>query len=614
MDCEKLLEIARYLGLSNVEAEILDIQVRQKQENPFLVLPLVGEFSSGKTSLINALTDSRSLETATKPTTATIYEVHFGCEACRADVLTEKDELVKYDDIADLKNDTLADAKVVTVFDTSTKVPATTILVDTPGLSSPDPKHKQTLVGFLPKADAILLVVDINQQVTRSLTDFIGMMKLSRKPIFLVLTKADTKAPSEIEDAKRYLGENCEIPLQRIAVVSAMKDELDELRGLFDEMQASKKEIISQVDGQRLKNIAARLSEHIDGLIKASSSDKEIDEAIRGLQQELSRINRKIDQMIDSVSDSILEKERHISRKFEDTVQGKLNALVASGKSSNFDAEAISMINSTASLLLSEYKDSIQDVLREAVRLQVGSNASFGSSIFADIDMDSLQISGLSYNLDLNNMGHEYDRWIKTGLIAAAAIGVAAVAAPAAAGAIGTVGAEGAAVSQAGLLASGADLIDIADTVSDVSSIISNSNTAGRIERASGFISSAKSEYDAISADNQRYGQEVGADKGIIDSIVGFATDKLLSKPQRVRAVRVYVESTLAPEFKSALQAISKRITSNVREAIVDEASSLINQKEASLNQLKRDRAEKEEIFNGKISQLKEFKSLLSTF
>ena len=190
---EKLLEISNYLGLRNITAELEAINFRSRQENANLILPLVGEFSSGKTTLINALTDSKKLETATKPTTATIYEVHFGCDSCHATVLQENNEFVEVNDITELKNDKLADAKVVTVFDTSSKVPSTTILVDTPGLSSPDPKHKQTLVNFLPKADGILLVTDINQQITRSLTDFIETMKLSKRPIYLILTKRVTQ-------------------------------------------------------------------------------------------------------------------------------------------------------------------------------------------------------------------------------------------------------------------------------------------------------------------------------------------------------------------------------------------------------------------------------------
>ena len=86
---ETLYNIANYLGLNNIVSDLEAIDMRSKQENANLILPLVGEFSSGKTTLINALTDSKKLETATKPTTATIYEVHFGCESCHAKIFAE---------------------------------------------------------------------------------------------------------------------------------------------------------------------------------------------------------------------------------------------------------------------------------------------------------------------------------------------------------------------------------------------------------------------------------------------------------------------------------------------------------------------------------------------
>ena len=503
---EKLLEISEYLGLSNITSELKAIALRSQQENATLVLPLVGEFSSGKTTLINSLTDSKKLETATKPTTATIYEVHFGCDSCRASVLNEKNEFIDIEDISSLKNDALADAKVVTVFDTSVRVPATTILVDTPGLSSPDPKHKQTLVNFLPKADGIMLVSDINQQITRSLTDFIETMKLSKRPIYLVLTKSDTKSANDIEAAKKYISENCQIPLKQMAVVSAATNSLDELYALLDSIQKDKKEILKQVDGQRIKNIVNLLTDHVEELMSASNSDKDLDEAIRRSQYELDKISRNIDRLVESMSDDIEEQGRTISRKFEDSIFTKLNTLVT-GKSNNFDGEAISMINNTASLLMNDYKSGIQTILRDKARSQRGSGNEIPLASLSDLDMTSIQMSGLSYNLDLNNMGHEYDGWIKTGVIAVAAVG--AVAAVASTG--------GAAAGALTTAATVDNVIDVADTVSDVGSIISNQKTVGRMEKAVGFVTNATEKYNSFNESNQQMGQQVGSDKGMID-------------------------------------------------------------------------------------------------
>ena len=200
--------------------------------------------------------------------------MHFGSDSCHAEVIDANGNCIEVENINDLKNKELADAKVVTVFDTSKRIPASTIIVDTPGLSSPDPQHKQTLVNFLPKADGILLVTDINQQMTRSLTDFIEMIKLSQRPIYLILTKSDTKSEEDIESAKQYISKNCKIPLKQVAVVSATKNSLEELYSLLDSIQKEKKDILKRVDDQRLKNISKMMLKQVEELMSASLSDE----------------------------------------------------------------------------------------------------------------------------------------------------------------------------------------------------------------------------------------------------------------------------------------------------------------------------------------------------
>ena len=77
MDIQLLIDISNNLGLADVSKELEIINLKNNQQDCPITIPLVGEFSSGKTTLINALTDSKVLESATKPTTATIYNIHF---------------------------------------------------------------------------------------------------------------------------------------------------------------------------------------------------------------------------------------------------------------------------------------------------------------------------------------------------------------------------------------------------------------------------------------------------------------------------------------------------------------------------------------------------------
>lgn len=598
---ETLQSIARFLDLKNIETELAQIK-EKSNDSAELILPLVGEFSAGKTTLINALTDCKELETATQPTTATIYEIHFGCDQSYAIVLTSNGERKKVDDIASLKNETLGDAVVVNIFDTSKKVSASTILVDTPGLSSPNPLHRQTLVDFLPQADAILLVTDVNQQITRSLADFIKTMKLAKRPIFLVITKCDTKSESELEAVKKYISENCELSVEQVACVSASTDNLNELYNLLDKIQKDKTAILKEVNKHRIQTISNTLVQRIDELLKASSSDKDLDNAIRQQEYELNKLNRNIDKLVESATDDINEQGRKISRKFEDIVSGKLETLIA-GKSNNFDGEAISAINNTSSLLLNEFKDEIQEILTQKARDRKGTEESISLHSLEEMDISNLSISNISYNLDLNSLGHQYDSIISTGVkvvgVAAAVAGAAVYAAPL----VGEMGTAMAIDTAA----------NIADTATDVGSIVSNRKTVGRIERAMNIAERAGVQYNKIDNFNQQAGQQVGCSKGIVESLVGFVTDKTMGKPQRRRAIHNYMDETLSPQFKQEMQRLSKQLSNSIRNALQQEAKTMIEQKTASLEKLKVEKQEKKVQYEQRISQLRDYKNQILT-
>ena len=618
MELQKMTTIAQSLGFNDLMAELNALAQRQEQENCPLILPLVGEFSSGKTTLINALTDSKKLETATKPTTATIYQIHFGSESCHATVCYEDGKQIEVKDIAELKNDAINDAAIVDVYDTSNKVPSTTILVDTPGLSSPDPRHKQTLVDFLPQADAILLVSDINQQITRSITDFIKTMSLAKRQIFLVLTKSDTKSASDLIAAKEYISKNTEIPLAQVACVSAIKNDMSELYELFDSIQKSKGDILQRVNEQRLSNIAKEMLGRIDRLMSASSSDKETDEAIHEQQYSLDKLNRNIDRLISDLRSDINDIETSISREFEDKVFDSLDTIVA-GNSNDFDSEAISTINSLSSLLFSDYKVQVQRRLREKAESRSQSDDAVNLRSISELDMSSYAINGLSYNLNLNTIGHERDGAISNGLKVAAAVAAVATAGCALAGAAGGVATAGAATGAAssagvtaGAAASSASALGAADLVLDAGTILYARSKLSKMERMAKFAGQASERLTKINDADQKFGEQMGASKGMVESLVGFVTENMCSKPQRRRAIINYIDGTLAPQFKSELSQISNALTQAISDILHQEASTSAEQMVSALNELKSARTAKEAEFKERMAKLKDYKRELS--
>lgn len=393
---------------------------------------------------------------------------------------------------------------------------------------------------------------------------------------------------------------------------------------LLETIQKSKNEIFAKVDGQRIKDLAQILVNRVDEMLTASSSDENLDMEIRRQQLDLDKIKRNINRLIDSMASDISEDGSKISRRFEDSMYEKLGALVAGG-SANMDNDALSVINNTASLLLSEYKNNIMGILKSKVQSAQGSDSEIPVESLMSIDLSGIQISGLNYNLDLNSMGHEYDGMIKTGVIAVAAVaavaatvataGAAGAGAAGAAGTAGTAGAAGAAgaagtagaASAAGTVATtvaASKAVDIVDTATDVGSIIYTSKMMKRIAKTEEFAGKAVDKYNKI---------EKADKKGILSSMVGFATERLLSKPQRVRAVRNYVDGTLAPEFKSQMENLSQSVVNMVRGGLQNDASEMIAQKTAMLNELKEQCSEHKAEFARRKETLKQYKEKLST-
>lgn len=589
-----LIEAAKAVGSSQLlgELEIIKQQSQSCCDTP-IMLPLVGEFSSGKTTLLNALTNSKVHETATKPTTATIFEIHFGAPENYTEITKENGETITVSDVSLLKNNELEDTKVVTVFDTSTKVSPFTILVDTPGISSTNPKHQQTLVDFLPQADSILIVLDVQQQLTKSLTNFLKAASMSGIELNAVITKAETKSAAEVAAAKKYLEENCELPIKKVVAVSSHKNQLDELLQLLNEIESNKAEILNKSANLRIKRISEQLLGQIDEILNASRNDAELEAAIQEQNEKLRKIQHQLDRLTSNVQSEIEEVDRETIRKFEDQVSVRLSSLV-NGKSNNYDNEAVSVINSTASIIIGEFRQKVMRILSEEASRPVKDGEISLSGIIG-IDLSTIGVQGLSYNINLNNAGHEYDKWIKGGIIAVAAVGTLA--------AVASTG--GAAAAAEGLMA--VDTVaDVADTISDVGSIVSNRKMTERIESAVKYG-------QTIENTNASGIGQGGIGKGMIDSIAGLIAEKTMSKPQRARAIRVYIDESLVPEFKMLLHQAETQVIDTLKDVLQELSRNSLEETTATLKKLQDDMRNNISTFEQKKCELRELKTKLLT-
>ncbi len=169
------------------------MHVRERLERSAFVLAVVGEFSSGKSYLLNAMLGKFGLlATDINPSTATITELEYGTQT-QAHAYYESgrvarvpvDRLSKF-----VASDEDAPLRVVVQVDSGFLQRGFSV-ADTPGLASINPAHRRATLQFLPSADAVLYLIDTQQPFSEGDASFLNIIRSHLDTIFIVQTKID---------------------------------------------------------------------------------------------------------------------------------------------------------------------------------------------------------------------------------------------------------------------------------------------------------------------------------------------------------------------------------------------------------------------------------------
>lgn len=611
---QQLLETAQCLQLENTVREIEVLKARKESANQMLTLPIVGEFSSGKTTLINALTNSKKLETASKATTSVIYEIFFGNDQESGEIIYKDGTVKEVADLSAIKNDQLENVQFIRIYDTAQTISNNTVLVDTPGLSSNDASHIEALTNYLPNADAILLCTDINQQITNSLLEFIKNTQLSERPIYLIVTKTDSKAPDEVKQAVEYIQKNINLPLENIICVSAKDNELNEFYSLIGQIQQNKNEIIGKKIQTDLEQIRKNLLEQLETILKSTSSPSDMEEALENKQDELQQLRHNINKLSRDIRNDIENLNSETEQHFKNTVSTRLDSIIAR-RDADIDYQAQSVVYSVANLSLAKYKEKVQYALFRLAQSRKGTNDSIELRSVENADLSFIQMGELSYTMNLYQEGHKNDKLI------AGITSVVAVAATLGGGAVLAAGGVGAAIkgAKAGLggILKGGKTLDLLDTATDMASMYSNKKTRDALQSnqesstKNGFNEKVQAGAKKVNSFVQAVDTATNAGGGFVTNIVGNVTDSFFGKPQRQKAISNYLNNILLPEFKSNMREISEAVITNVIALLQEEATNKIEGISRNIQEMELLQKEENVKFQSKVNKLTELKNNL---
>lgn len=249
----------------------------------------VGEFSAGKTSIVNKILESSSgakveLPTSTKATTAIPTYIsensqskgatfQFFTPDNRLKGLTEEAFKKVSKEILDEVDGVSALIKYFIMTCNNPQLENLSIL-DTPGFNSNDTEDTERTIGVINECDALFWIFDVNAgEVNKSSLNIIK--KNLMKPLYVVINKTDTKAKGEVEKVESHIkttfqnagitvqdyiwyskkepSEKIMSALQKISMTNTTDDYLERLTSLVQQVcEKYKKICTSQAKEKRL--------------------------------------------------------------------------------------------------------------------------------------------------------------------------------------------------------------------------------------------------------------------------------------------------------------------------------------------------------------------------
>ncbi|HUJ01805.1 MAG TPA: dynamin family protein [Usitatibacter sp.] len=212
-------------ALRSIGARIKEDRARRERLHELFVrlaedrfnLAVVGRFSRGKSSLMNAIIGTNRLPTGVLPVTSVITAVAYGSHE-EVVIRFQRDRVESRVPLAALPEYTSQrynPGNVRRVREAEVRLPAEILrrgfhFVDTPGLASTIAENTRTTEEFLPEADAFVVVTSHESPLSEEEMDVIRAAVVSDRRTFVVVNKHDAVSAAERSESLLFIRRHLE--------------------------------------------------------------------------------------------------------------------------------------------------------------------------------------------------------------------------------------------------------------------------------------------------------------------------------------------------------------------------------------------------------------------
>jgi GTP-binding protein EngB required for normal cell division len=210
---QQLAEIADSIGMLSLARDIRTSRIPKIEAERFHLVVL-GEFNHGKSTFVNALLGSDILPAGITPTTAAINHVVYAPSPTAKVVLnTGESRLLDPSQLKEwvtVAGGHAAEVAFVELGYPSDLLTNNVVLVDTPGVNDLNDQRAEVTYGYVPRADAVVFLLDAGQALKESEREFLRSRVLegSKDRLTFVLGKMDLLNAEEKTAVEVYVRDN----------------------------------------------------------------------------------------------------------------------------------------------------------------------------------------------------------------------------------------------------------------------------------------------------------------------------------------------------------------------------------------------------------------------
>ncbi|GCF03928.1 GTPase Era [Helicobacter pylori] len=307
---EQVLGVLKEVEIDKTECSIL-LESIQKQQ---LVIPIVGNFSAGKSTLLNRFLEKSVLPTAITPETSLATELHYSANE-RIEAFSNNDEKAESFELNEQSFEVIKENAPkysylkVYLNNEALKNSAPLVFVDMPGFDSPISGHTHAILEYLERGVHFVILTSVEEgSLTKRMVRELKNLLEFDKGLSFILSKTNLRTPSQVEEISHYIQDQIQDHLDLTTHLIYSDKDNNALLEVADKIDAEK--LFSSLYLKQLKSLNSRLQNSLKSVIESFDYSKEkaleeikaLDLGVKGIEKIYEKLRANLEEEYSSVA------------------------------------------------------------------------------------------------------------------------------------------------------------------------------------------------------------------------------------------------------------------------------------------------------------------------